>query len=163
MPATNDAELMAMMMGDFTLIIDEVSKELLEKLLEVIHAVVYDPFHPKKYNRLGDNGGLLDDWDKTNPVISGNTIESEISEYPDRMVLDAPGFTHGSLYYDPNDVRDFLSELIIEGKSGDLFGEGFWRSSRDFWTPFLQLIDDGTADRIIEKAMNSRGIKWIKI
>ncbi len=166
MPAAhNDAELNLMLVAVFSSVIDELSQELLEKLKETINAVVYDPFSPSEngYKRLGENGGLLGSWDKSNTVVSGNQIQNEISEFPERMILDAPGFVHGSLYYEPNDVREFLSNLIIEGKSGPLFGEGFWRSSRDFWGEFIQLIEGGEADLIIQKIMTRHGLKWKKI
>lgn len=159
----NDAALTAMIISDMTEIIDSLTEKLLEKLKLKIEEVVYTPFNPKEYRRQGDRG-LRNEWDKTPPKVSGNVIQTEIGENPMKLTVGPEYFVHGSYYWEPmDDIRNILAEIVIGGKSGKLFGEGFWREPRDFWTPFIQLLEDGTVDKMIESEFKSRGIPFKKI
>jgi hypothetical protein len=76
------------------------------------------------------------------------------------MEYDSATFLHGSDFYQPTDVRGFLAEIINEGKSGDLFGEGFWREKRPFWDKSLQeLLDNGQIDRWMRESMKKHGLQ----
>ena len=53
--------------------------------------------------------------------------------------------------------------IVIEGKSGDLFGDGKWRKPRDFWHPLIDKLDSGQVNQIIEKAFRKHKIKFIRV
>ena len=163
MPFDNDLSLTQALVADFGIMINDVADEVWMNLNEEIQYDVYDVYTPKSYDRLGVNGGLLNEFDKTHPSITGNTITSEIGDNPDRLTLDPDNFIHGSNYWSTEDIRDLLIEIITQGKSGPLFGQGPWRAPRDFWTPFIQKLDNGFVFDLIEKAMTSRGLVWIRI
>jgi hypothetical protein len=159
----NDDQLNAQLLLDFKSIIDEVAYKLLLRLQEIIEREVYDAGSPNWYQRHKMIGGLLGSFEKSDTTISGQSVESEISQNNMSMELDEDNFVHGSNFWSvANDIRDFLSEIIIEGKSGPLFGDGFFREPRDFWKPFLELFSNGEADNLIEKAMTQRGMVWKK-
>lgn len=163
MPFDNDQDLTNALISEMTSIIDKVVDQLLEKLKIKIEEVVYSPFRPKKYHRQGDRG-LRNEWDKTPAKVTGNVVQAEIAENPMKLTVGPEYFVHGSHYWEPmEDIREILAEIVIEGKSGDFFGEGFWRQPRNFWEPFLKLLEDGTVDRMIETEFKSRGIPFKKI
>lgn len=164
----NDQELTAIVVLDMTDIINEVAEELLKKLTwngGLIDTIVYGAGYPSVYQRQGANGGLLGAFDKTDAVVRGTTITAEVGEHPDRMTFDPENFIHGSFYWQEGltDIRRLLTDIITKGLSGPLFGEGYWRSSRDFWQPLLDMLEDGTIDSMIESGFAKRGIKFIKL
>jgi hypothetical protein len=165
----NDDFLNNVLLIEFKDIIDEVTNEVLEKLKEIIDQEVYSKGNPSKYDRQMDDGGLRGSFIiPENSNIVGQLVQSHIEHDPNSMTHDPDNFIHGSNSWKyGNDVRDFLADMIINGGSGtphvgDKFGSGFWTSARDFWTPFLQILEDGTIDRIIENQFNNRGIEWVK-
>jgi hypothetical protein len=160
----NDIELNAALLKDFRIMIDELGEKLLEKLKEFIQTEVYDAGTPQWYHRFGESGGFLGSWQKEDVSGFGQTITSRIDQDINKMELDPESFVHGSLYWDvTEDVRDLLAEIINEGKSGPLFGNGFWRQPRQFWEPMMQFLTSGQADTVFESIMTAHGIKWIKI
>lgn len=162
----NDAQLDAQLLFDFKGIIDEVTYKILLKLRESIEREVYDAGTPSPndgYRRLKYMGGLIGSFEKLDTNILGRTVEGSIKQDPMTMVNDPDNFTHGSNFWNvTDDIRTMLSDIIIGGKSGDLFGPGFWRSPRDFWTPIIEMLTNGEVDKLIENAMTTRGIIWRK-
>lgn len=164
MPVNNDDDLMRILVSDMNSIIDSVSAKLIARLEEYIQSEVYNAYSPKVYERQGANGGLLGNWEQVPNDIRGNVITSIIRENePTQLALDSDNFIHGSNFWSKDDIRDLLAEIVIMGKSGPLFGDGPWRFPRDFWTPFIKLLDDGTVDTLIETEFKKRGIKYIKL
>ena len=165
MPITNDDQLNAIILNDLKGIIDEVAEKVFLKLRESIQQNVYDAGTPTTYNRQLDNGGLLGSFAKQNVSLVGQVAESKIDQDPMSMNNDSDNFIHGSNFWQGgDDVREYLTDWIIKGRPdiGSYFGEGFWRSPRNFWQPMIDMINNGDVDRMIESAFNSRGIIWRK-
>lgn len=158
----NDADLTALLIADMEGVIDAITNTLLEKLKEKIQEIVYDSYDPIWYPRQGERG-LGNEWEKTDAHSEGNIVESEISENPMKLNTDSDNFIHGSNFWNLNDIRDLLAEIVIEGESGPLFGSGPWTFPRDFWTPFIELLEDGTIEKIIEKEFKLRNIKFKRL
>jgi hypothetical protein len=163
MPFMNDEELNNVLLKEFQEIMDYVSQNILDKIIESMDDVVYDAGTPAKYKRNRMNGGLLGSFKRDDAKIKGQTIESLVEHDPNSMKFNPMEYTHGSFYYDPTDIREFLITIIREGKSGPLFGSGYWMENRDFWNPVIENIKNGSYDYIIEQEMDSRGIIWKKI
>ena len=160
----NDKELMAVLMNDFTEIINVVADRVLEEIVKPsIQENVYDVGNPTTYDRQGETGGLLGAWEKNDPSVTGNIINSEIAVNPLSMTLDNENFIHGSQYWAMNDVRSILAGIINDGESGNLFGNGWWRTPRNFWSPIEIAVKNGSINKIIEDEMTKRGINWVKI
>ena len=168
----NDDALNAMVMKDLYDIIDEVTDQLLEKLKEKIDEEVYGAGTPSKkkngYIRRMDNGGLRGSFEKSSTIKSMQSVTNSIEHFPENMDLDSDNNVHGSNFWEGGkDIRSILVDMIINGGSGtphvgDRFGGGFWTDSRDFWTPFLEMLTDGTVNKLIESAFDKRGIVWIR-
>ena len=164
----NDAQLNAILIKDFEDIVNTVTDQIFKKLRESIEDVVYGAGIPTTYSRYKDDGGLLGSFDESQIKITGNIIEKSIDQNHLEMVRHVSGdksdFTHGSEYFgDVDDVREFLTDWIINGDSGPLFGTGFWREPRNFWKPIMDLFEDGSINRMVEGMMSAKGMKWIKV
>ena len=162
---TNDTELIDAITKDMAGIIDELIEEIHKELQKKMDDIVYDPNEPSPdgYQRQGNVGGLRGMFEIDKAHVSGNMISAELKENSSTLAHDPDHFIHGSNYSRRgNDIRDVLIEIITEGKSGDFFGEGFWRAKRDFWTPLIKMIEDKKFDKYIEQGFKSRGIKFKK-
>lgn len=165
MKIKNETQLKAIMLSQMKSVVDMVVDEILESLKKNIDKKVYNSYSPVEggYQRLGDNGGLRDLWEEEKSKIKNSKIIGEIKERPERLVLNEDNFQHGSRFWYRNDIRDMLAYIVIEGKSGDLFGEGAWRKPRDFWHPLIDKLDAGQINKMIEKAFRKHKIKFIRI
>ena len=163
MQIKNEIELKIMILNRMKPVIDMVVDEILESSKKNIDKKVYNSFSPSTYQRLGDNGGLRDLWEEEKSKIVNGKVIGEVKEKPERLVLNEDLFQHGSRFWHENDIRDMIAYIVIEGKSGDFFGEGKWRKPRDFWHPLLDKLDAGQINKIIEKAFKQNKIKFVRI
>jgi len=166
--AIDEQELKALILLQMKSVMDMIVDDILKLLKKNIDKKVYNAFSPVKYERLGDNGGLRDLWQEEKSKIVGGRVVGEVKESPERLILNQDNFQHGSKFkrqegWYESDIRDALAEIVIEGKSGDLFGEGKWRKPRDFWNPLLKDLKDDKINQIIEKAFRKHKIKFIRI
>jgi len=159
----NDKQITNFFTSEMKLILDEVAEKIILELQKKIDEKVYNGFTPTTYSRQMDNGGLRDLWQAKPSKKRGDTVKVKIEEEPDLMTHDPDNFIHGSNYWTKNDIRDILSNIVIEGKSGDLFGDGEWRQPRDFWTPLIDMLDSGEINKMLESGFKSRGINFIRI
>ena len=157
----NDIQLQQVIINDLTHIINEVAGRLLENLQDSIETIVYDAGTPSTYDRNKMDGGLQGSFERLNAKTTGLTVESKVEQNPMSMKLDPENYIHGSDDWIMDDVRDILADIIIEGKSGPKFGNGFWREPRDFWEPFMKELNKN-GNKFIEEAFKSRGIRYIK-
>jgi hypothetical protein len=164
----NDDVMTYALTVEMTSIIDVIVDKLLIELKKKIQKIVYDAYKPKMYDRQGEQGGLLGEWLKTSdkPVVNGNNISSGIEEMPGWMIPDPENFIHGSVgLWVMDDIRELLTEIITEGKTGrhfDFAKDLSFKEPRDFWQAFIDLLDSGKVDELIEFEFNSRGIVYIK-
>jgi hypothetical protein len=164
----NDAQLEALFLIELKGIINDVAKDMLQKLYDSIEQEVYGAGTPTTYHRLRMVGGLLGSFEKDDASIVGREVESTIDQNPMTMVNDPENHIHGSLdkWKDGSivpDIRDIITDIIIEGRSGSRFGDGFWREPRDFWSSFIRLIENGTCDMLIQNAAKKRGITLVRV
>ena len=158
---TSQVQLQFLMNSVVAEVLDEVTEQLLRKLEDFIHQVVYNPYDPVKYDRLYFEGGLAGAWNQNVAKSFGNYVESSIEYNPSKLDIDIEQFQHGSLLSDGyTDIRESLVEIITEGKSGNLFGDGFWRQPRDFWSPFIEYFETNARPMLI-KAFAEKGLKVI--
>jgi hypothetical protein len=159
----DDVALRKAIQLDFKDIIDSVAEDLLDVISSYMWDIVYGAGIPSWYDRRYDNGGLAETFGKSDAKIVRNEVSSKIDQDIGLMELDTDEFVHGSHYWQPEDYRRFLTQTIIEGTSGPLFGEGFWTEPRNFWLPVIDFINSGQADSIVEKYLSAKGLIWIKI
>jgi len=133
--------------------LDYAMVKLLNALRDNIEQIVYGAGIPSTYDRSYE---FLKSWETSMPIIKGNLIQSDLFQNILDMTFDADNFFHGSNYWRQEDVTPFLANIIFDGLSGDLMGEGFWRQARDAWTPTLELLTNGTFLRWFEESMMSQ-------
>lgn len=164
MPFDNDQALNAALLGEMAGIIDEVVFEVLKELKKKISEILYDTYSPSFYNRQGSEGGILGVFEINPTEVGGNSVSAEIEDRPETLANDPASFVHGSYYYEGGtDITGMMVDLIVEGWSGPLFGPAFEGRPRDFWTPFIELLENGYVFELVEKEFKKRGIKFIRI
>ena len=94
--------------------------------------------HDSFYSQTGD---FYTAWKTEIASRVGEYFSSSLRFDGDSMRLDPDNFTHGSNYYDINDVRDIMPYIIFGGMAGDLFGAGYWTRKRDAWSPTMSRMD----------------------
>ena len=134
--------------------LDYAMERLLMELQENIEKIVYGAGDPGYYVRTMQ---FLTSWETSKPIIKGNIIESDLFQNKFAMQSDPDNFIHGSNFFRQNDVTAFMADIIFEGLSGPMFGDGFWTVARDAWTPTLIHLENGDFDRWFADAMRMQG------
>ena len=139
--------------------VDEIQNEIDAKNIGTGMGKVYKP-----------TGEFREAWFQDYARRHGDTIEGGIfydggylslandpsDSYPNNFVHGS-GYTLLNPWY-ISDVRNALPEIIFEGLAGDIFGEGFWTSSRDAWKPFLSRTEKSFA-KWLREGFELQGIK----
>lgn len=95
-------------------------------------------------------GEFYDAWKAEIATRIGNYFQSVVYFASDTLTNKPDEFIHGSNYYGDSDVRDMMPYIIFGGNSGDLFGNGFWQSARDAWSPTISRLNRSFNKWIIE-------------
>jgi hypothetical protein len=166
LPITNDTIMTQVLIHDMGEIMEIVIKNLLKTMKGQIQQYVYAAYSslsnsPDKYQRQG-SAGFGESWISTSQT-AGNIITSTLEQDLNIMSLNPPDFIHGSLHWDPNDIREYLVNILVENAWGSWFGENQpWMTARDFWNPFIQMLDNGEIEKEVEAQFVLRGIQFIK-
>lgn len=140
-------------------IVRDVAKAVADKLLETnrqeIEDVVYNVYKPTYYGRTGQ---FEDAW-KTDIKSTANTHEATLDYKPleTGMLFDPDNFIHGSNYGSPNDVREALAEILYEGISGGLFGDGAFTDPRNAYDALIKKCNK-SLDRWIKDELKKHGL-----
>jgi hypothetical protein len=160
---TDPKQLNEMLMKDMSVVVNAVVDEIIEELKKKMDEIVYSD-SPAVYPRQYSMGGLYELWEKSDGKGSKNSLSYEIKEHPENLSHFPKSFIHGSKYWKKgDDIRGMLADLVIGGGSGPFFGAGFWTDARDFWTPLIEMIENGEFEAIIERTFKSLGIIYIKM
>jgi hypothetical protein len=166
-PINNETELNRILNQVIYNAIDFVMDNIYKENKDLIQKIVYDNYSPKIYNRTYE---LRDSWtiglNKRRSSVIG-TLEQDWQD----MTLDQPNMVHGSNFSlefgkndAPNDVREFLVDIIINGNAPlnpHLGKSGGTYSKRDFWTPLLEILDRGQLINWFHQSINSQGFDGI--
>lgn len=110
-----------------------VAKEITDDVVidnsEMIMKYVYDAGTPSEYERTYEFASA---WKSEEAGRNGKETTAEFSFQPDMITEDIGNFQHGSPYGEL-EGSDALPNIIFEGKSGSLFGDGYWRYKRNAW------------------------------
>lgn len=156
--------------------------KLFQENEDLIQKYVYNAFDPEWYPRTGE---FLDAWnykvkktsDHHNVSSASGRVRGEFYYDPGVMHYNPSQAQHGTptrdqLYYrQPSpetwaevekrwgDAREYLADILYEGKSGPLFGDGAWRKKRDAWTPLIGKLDRGRIFTWFEEGMAQQKLK----
>jgi hypothetical protein len=177
----NDDKLSRVMFIDFKEIVARVAEAVVELLKGYVQAKVYDVWHPPeggyvRQHEIG-KGGFYESWVYDDiETIGGKSLRSaefstKIFSDPMEMEFDPMNFVHGSPIgggFGNIDRRDEMDAAIAESFHRDPRhdihtedGSGPWEKPRDYWSPFIDVMDLGTFEEIFEEECKKFGITLI--
>lgn len=167
----NHQQLMDAITGDLILALEGVGESLVAMVKESVEENVYFPPPVKRrvvYERRGENRGFLGSWtrsdiefslDKGRPFVKVYSNPDDMDFFPIEHVHGRPGEggqTEG-LFGEEVDRRENMDKFIAEGIEWDFYppqyedeesgekymedGDGWWQQPRDYWTPFIALVE----------------------
>lgn len=145
---------------------EEKNKKLMDKY------IYHSAFSPTVYQRTGEFGEA---WgidgtakrSKAGKAISGNHVEMRFGYNPEEVsgisLQDNPNgqiYAHGSPEW--GNARDYLADLIYNGNSGPMYGNGPWREKRDVWTALLSEFGEDKFIYWMKRYMNTQGFHFTR-
>lgn len=153
----NETQLQAVIAQALIPVINRVLERIVEDNRNLIQEYIYDNDTPSVYERTEE---FKEAWGKQSAEVAGDHVKGEFSYAPDKMSVDPGAFQHGSYYYSPNDIREYLAEIIYQGGAGPLFGEGFWRNKRDVWDRLIKHLGKRQLLSYVSEALRAEGIAF---
>jgi hypothetical protein len=154
---TSETQLRTILLKVTEQVIDIVSIKLYKHLMDKIGQYIYRGDNAQyAYGSRYPTGEFAESW-QHKTTVQGNEVKAIIDQDYSVMSLDSDNFIHGSNYYSQKDAREWIAYYINEGKSGDIFGAGWWQDKRPFFDETVKLIDFGTVDRWIKQEYKKLG------
>ena len=137
--------------------VEYVLNQIYEMNRYEIDRVVYAAYNPSEYERTYQ---FRDDaWSYETPKISGIHVKGEFKYDPSGMEYDSGLSQHGSpTGVSPGDAREYLAEIIYEGISGYLFGEGPWMKKRDAWSAVIKALRKKELRLWMQRGLENEGL-----
>lgn len=152
---TNDIQLKSKILLDIKKALEYTMEQILEEYKDLILEIVYGAGNPSVYKRnISASDSFLNTW---HTDIKDNVMSyiGTLNQNYDEMNLDTENFIHGSFGVD---YRPYMANIIYEGLSGALFGDGYWRNKRDAWAPLIEEMDNGKLTEWFKDGMKLQGI-----
>ena len=163
--ARNYKEVLAMLHSPIAKAINYVIDKIYDENIGAIHDIVYMAYSPEEYERTGD---FYRAWGAgTTKVVNERTVEGEFKYKPDKMSIGStdPNSSNygqhiglaGDFY--GQDARSYLAELIYNGATGSLFGDGAFREKRDAWEELNKRIGRRKMKQWMKEGLEAAGLK----
>lgn len=163
--ARNNKEVLAMLHSPISKAINYVIDKIYDENIGAIHDIVYMAYSPEEYERTGD---FYRAWGAgTTKVVNERTVEGEFKYNPDKMSIGStdPNSSNygqhiglaGDFY--GQDARPYLAELIYNGATGSLFGDGAFRKKRDAWEELNKRIGRRKMKQWMKEGLEAAGLK----
>lgn len=157
----NDKELASYLTIPFYKVVDYLIDRVWRENRDVVRQVVYEAGKPNWYERTNQ---FKESWNTRNSTQKhhGNLVEKEFYYDWEKMAVDREKAQHGSPPYVDNyqDVRPYLADIIYQGLSGDLFGDGYWRKARDAWKHLVEAVGKKKVHKWIKEAFDMYGFDY---
>lgn len=153
--ARNNQELENMLMPALEKAIDYVVQKIWNDNRELIRTIVYESYQPEEYERTGE---FKEAWD-TDVKRLGNFVRGEMKYDPRELTVNYNKWQHGSAYLQ-QPMTTYLAEVIYQGLSGDLFGEGPWTKKRDVWAALNREVGIRKIKQYFEEGMRRNGLDF---
>lgn len=160
--ARSEQELRNMLRTPIQKAINYVLDKIYDENISVVHDVVYMAYSPEDYNRTGD---LYRAWSKetksTKSAAKGefkyDYSKMSIGSTDPQSSNFAQHIGVGGDFYG-QDARPYLAELIYQGATGGLFGDGAFRNQRDAWTELNKRIGRRKMKQWMKEGMEAAGL-----
>ena len=160
--ARSEQELRNMLRSPIQKAINYVLDKIYDENISVVHDVVYMAYSPEDYNRTGD---LYRAW-STESKSTSSAAQGEFKYDYSKMSIgstDPQSSTFaqhigvGGDFYG-QDARPYLAELIYQGATGSLFGDGAFRKQRDAWAELNKRIGRRKMKQWMKEGMEAAGL-----
>ena len=153
--AKNNQELENILMPALEKAIDYVVQKIWNDNRELIRTIVYESSQSEEYERTGE---FKEAWD-TDVKRLGNFVHGEMKYDPRELTVNYSKWQHGSEYLQ-QPMTTYLAEIIYQGLSVDLFGEGTWTKKRDVWEALNKKIGIRKIKQYFEEGMRKNGLNF---
>lgn len=116
---------------------------------------VYGAGNPKKYIRTYD---LRESVEPSKVKSSGNVAELEVS-HNSALIRSNPELNQHASAIDGSSSVDSIAYIIHEGKSGKIFGSGFWTEKRPYILNAIKEMEDGKYKEFMIEELKKMGFK----
>ena len=160
--ARSEQELRNLLRSPIQKAINYVLDKIYDENISVVHDVVYMAYSPEDYNRTGD---LYRAW-STESKSTSSAAQGEFKYDYSKMSIgstdpQSSNFAQhigvGGDFYG-QDARPYLAELIYQGATGSLFGDGAFRKQRDAWTELNKRIGRRKIKQWMKEGMEAAGL-----
>ena len=160
--ARSEQELRNMLRSPIQKAINYVLDKIYDENISVVHDVVYMAYSPEDYNRTGD---LYRAW-STESKSTSSAAQGEFKYDYSKMSIgstdpQSSNFAQhigvGGDFYG-QDARPYLAELIYQGATGSLFGDGAFRKQRDAWAELNKRIGRRKIKQWMKEGMEAAGL-----
>ena len=160
--ARSEQELRNMLRSPIQKAINYVLDKIYDENIAVVHDVVYMAYSPEDYNRTGD---LYRAW-STESKSTSSAAQGEFKYDYSKMSIGstdpqsskfAQHIGVGGDFYG-QDARPYLAELIYQGATGSLFGDGAFRKQRDAWAELNKRIGKRKMKQWMKEGMEAAGL-----
>lgn len=181
----NEAELRQILIGDtnkpfgygivsklsppLVVALDYVLQKISERNEELIMKIIYNNYTPEVYERTYE---FKEAWDYSlssggNQVL-GTFGYSETSIAAGNIMHYNPSLgQHGTpdsfgekVMQAWGDAREYLAEIIYQGKSSHVFGRGAWTRKRDVWSPLIKTVSSNRLYTWFSEGLTYAGLKY---
>ena len=160
--ARSEQELRNLLRSPIQKAINYVLDKIYDENISVVHDVVYMAYSPEDYNRTGD---LYRAWSKetksTKSAAKGefkyDYSKMSIGSTDPQSANFAQHIGVGGDFYG-QDARPYLAELIYQGATGSLFGDGAFRKQRDAWAELNKRIGRRKMKQWMKEGMEAAGL-----
>lgn len=157
MAVRNNSEVMKLLREQLKPVVDIVVDKIYIDNYDMIEKVIYDSYQPETYQRT--NEFALDAWETTPAHKNGELhIQGDVHYAPENMTYRPDDFTHGSNY--GGDVREALAEIIYQGLSGPLFGNGPWQRKRNAYNRLISYLGPRRIKNYVKEALDKCNIPY---
>ena len=160
--ARSEQELRNLLRSPIQKAINYVLDKIYDENISVVHDVVYMAYSPEDYNRTGD---LYRAW-STESKSTSSAAQGEFKYDYSKMSIgstdpQSSNFAQhigvGGDFYG-QDARPYLAELIYQGATGSLFGDGAFRKQRDAWAELNKRIGRRKMKQWMKGGMEAAGL-----
>ena len=161
--ARSEQELRNLLRSPIQKAINYVLDKIYDENISVVHDVVYMAYSPEDYNRTGD---LYRAW-STESKSTSSAAQGEFKYDYSKMSIgstdpQSSNFAQhigvGGDFYG-QDARPYLAELIYQGATGSLFGDGAFRKQRDAWAELNKRIGRRKMKQWMKEGLEAAGLK----
>ena len=160
--ARSEQELRNLLRSPIQKAINYVLDKIYDENISVVHDVVYMAYSPEDYNRTGD---LYRAW-STESKSTSSAAQGEFKYDYSKMSIgstdpQSSNFAQhigvGGDFYG-QDARPYLAELIYQGATGSLFGDGAFRKQRDAWAELNKRIGRRKMKQWMKEGIEAAGL-----